>query len=293
MKIGITGANGFIGSHVVEECLSRGYEVSVFDKYFKEVPKGVKFFLGDIRDRSAVFEFVGLQDAVINLAGVLGTSEAVANPYPSVEVNILGGLNFLEACRYGNVRGVQIANGNYFMNNTYSITKNSIERFALMYNKEHGTKVAVVRGLSVYGEGQKHKPIRKIAPNFICKALRGEPIVIFGTGESVQDQVYVKDVARILVEAATNENVKYDKVYEAGTGVRTNVNQVAELVNRLTGNKAEIQHIPMRAGEDDNSIILGNPETLTELNLPPLTKIEDGYKTIIKWYSENYPWQKD
>jgi UDP-glucose 4-epimerase len=293
-KVAITGSSGFIGSHVIDECLKRKYEVTLIDRYGKrDFNKKCKFFLADVKDKSAINEVVGLVDGVINLAGVLGTSECVDNPYPAIETNIIGGLNVLQAIRAHKKRGVQIASGNWFMNNTYSITKNTLERFALMFNKEHKTQIAVVRGLSVYGPRQKHKPIRKIAPNFICKALRKEPIIVFGSGESIQDQVYVKDIAYILVEALFNENTRFDKVYEAGTGIKTTVNDVAVLVNRLAENPAGIKHIPMRPGEDDKSVILGKPDTLKELNIKPFTDIEEGYRKTINWYKGNYNWQKD
>jgi len=293
-KILITGANGFIGTHVKKELKKRGYGIIVYDRHIPE-KFDEDFWLGDVRDRNSLSEAIALSDGAINLAGILGTSETVDNPFPSAETNLMGGLNFLEACRQHKKRGVQITVGNHYMNNTYSITRSAIERFALMYNKEHGTKVAIVRGLSVYGEHQKHKPVRKIAPNFICKALRGEAITVFGSGNNIQDQIYVGDIAYILVEALLNENTKFDKIYEAGTGVKTSVNDIANLVNRLTDNQAGTEHIEMRAGEIDESIVLGNPETLKEL-LPndfKFTDLETGYRKTIAWYKENYTWQKD
>lgn len=298
MKVLILGGTGFIGSHVVQECLNRGFDVTIFDRSLHtplntlDLNK-VKFVLGDIRDKNSVNEAVYNCDRAINLSGILGTAETVDNPFPAVETNLLGGLNFLQACREHKKRAVQITVGNYFMLSTYPISKRALENFALMFNKEHGTQIAVVRGFSVYGEGQKHKPVRKIAPNFICSALRGEPIKIFGSGESIQDQIYVKDVARILVEALVSPNTKFDKIYDAGTGVRTTVNQIAELVNKLTDNKAGIEHIPMRKGEEDNSVILGKIETLSELNLGELTQIEEGYAKTIDWYRKNYNWRED
>lgn len=293
MKVLITGASGFIAKHTINECLARNYEVIAFDRKAKTYSPDCTLFLGDIRDRSAVNEAVSLCDVAINLAGILGTSENVANPFPAVETNIFGGLNFFDACRKHNKRGVQITVGNWFMYNTYSITKRALEKFAFMYNKEHGTKIAVVRGLSVYGECQSHKPIRKAVPNFICKALRGEPLTIFGSGQSVQDQVYVGDLAKVLVEAAVNPAVRYDKVYEVGTGIKTTVQDIAELINQLTGNTAGINYIPMRAGEEDFAEILGDPSTLKELGISGLTNIKSGYEKTIAWYRNNYPWHQD
>lgn len=309
MKVLVTGGLGFIGGHVVEELIKRNITPVVFDRFppksdndlrLPQVP--FEFFFGDIRDRNAVSEAVGFCDGAINLAGVLGTSETVDNPFPSAEANIMGGLNFLEACRQHKKKGVQIAVGNHFMNNTYAITKTTIERMALMYNKEHGTQIAVVRGLNVYGPRQKHKPVRKITPNFICQALRGEPIKIFGSGESVMDMIYVKDIAAILVDALFSHDI-YDKTFSAGCGVKTTVNDIANLINKIVGNmnlvsSAGVEHIDMRAGEVDNSIVLGEPETLLPLapeNIDhyPLLSLEEGMAKTIEWYKTNYPWQED
>ena len=293
MKILVTGASGFIGTHTVAECLRQGHEVMAFDRKQNCSMEGVVRFLGDIRDRHAVNEAVAGCDAGINLAGILGTSENVDNPFPAIETNIFGGINFFDACRKHDKSGVQITVGNWFMHNTYSITKRALEKFAAMYNKEHGTRIAVVRGLSVYGENQSHRPVRKAVPNFICRALRGEPLVIYGSGNSVQDQVYVKDLARVLVAAAVNPAVRYDKVYEAGTGVETTVNQIAEKINRIANNTSGIRHIAMRPGETDHAVIIGDPSTLQELEIGKLTGIDDGYAKTIAWYREYYPWHRD
>ena len=299
MRVCVTGGAGFIGGHVLEEIASRGITPVSFDRHIITDPIfkpscEYDFFLGDVRDRNAVNEAVSKCDGAINLAGLLGTSEAVDNPFPAMEANIVGGLNFLQACREHNKRGVQIAVGNHFMNNTYSITKTTVERFALMFNKEHGTKIAIVRGLNAYGQRQKHKPIRKITPNFITRALRGEAIKVFGSGESVMDMVYVKDLAKILVEALLSEKTVFDKIYSAGPGVRTTVNTIAETINTLTSNKNAVEHVTMRQGEDDNSIVLGDPTTLKEI-LPDFTfrPLEDGMKDSVEWYRKNYRWEAD
>lgn len=143
----------------------------------EEDRKDVQFFYGDVRDSGAVGEAIYHSDGVIHLAGVLGTQETVKNSLSSIETNILGSLNIFESCAHHNKKGVYIVVGNYWMNNSYSITKTTAERFALMYNKKMGTKIAVVRGLNAYGARQKDKPVRKITPNFILPALKNEKIL--------------------------------------------------------------------------------------------------------------------
>jgi UDP-glucose 4-epimerase len=233
--------------------------------------------LGDMRDAVAMTEAVAHADGVIHLAGVLGTQETISNPRPAAETNILGGLNVFEACAQYNVPLVNIAVGNYWMNNTYSITKNTMERFAAMMNKYRNTRISIVRALNAYGPRQvaaaPYGPskVRKIMPSFVCRALAGEPIEIYGDGEQVMDMIYVADVARVLVAALVEAEQGKLVSVEAGSGNPTTVNDIAEVVisevAEVTGKRVEVTHIPMRPGEDANSIVLGDPGTLAPLGM--------------------------
>jgi len=195
----------------------------------------------------------------------------------------MGGLNVFKAVRDYNVPAVYIAVGNHWMNNSYSITKTTAERFAFMANREWGTRIAVVRALNAYGPGQKAAPVRKIMPNLILPALRGEPIRIYGDGEQVMDMIFVEDVAEILVRALLTDHGTYDEVFEAGTGRATTVNDIAAEVVRQVG-KGVIEHVPMRPGEPEHSVVRGNPATLIPLRMPELVSLEDGLVPTIGYY---------
>lgn len=291
-KVLVTGGNGFIGQYVCENLEKQDIEPVVFDRH---VPQSTKYetALGDTRDFTAVMEAIGKTDGFIHLAGVLGTQETIEEPEPAVMTNIIGGLNvFRAAKRYGR-RGVYIAVGNHWMNNTYSISKTTAERFAFMYNAEHGTEIAVVRALNAYGPRQKPAPVKKIMPNFILPALEKKPIQIYGDGDQVMDMIYVQDVAEVLVRALLVNHGVYDSVFEAGTGRKTTVNDIARTVIsevRLQGIVNEsgnlVDHIPMRPGEPEHSTVLGNPETLAPLRFFPsdLTTLEDGVKETVAYY---------
>jgi len=291
----VTGGNGFIGRYVVELLIERGYEVSVFDTRWREPVPGAKLVLGDLRDSTAVTEAIAHADGAIHLAGVLGTQETISNPRPAAETNILGGLNILEACAQYNVPLVNIAVGNFWMQNTYSITKNTIERFVEMFNKNRGTRITTLRALNAYGPRQlaaaPYGPskVRKIMPSFVCRALSGQPIEVYGDGTQIMDMIYVGDVARALVNALehTNENGAITTVLEAGSGRATTVNDIAmtviEEVSRQTGSVSTLVHLPMRAGEDEHSIVLGHPDTLATIGLDgsDFVSLEEGVKRSV------------
>jgi len=281
----VTGGTGFIGRYVVENLIDKGYSPMAFDR--RGAYGYLNTFLGDTTDFSAVNEAVAISDGVIHLAGVLGTAETIDEPRPSIDTNIYGGLNVFQACRNYNKKCVYIAVGNHWMNNSYSITKTTAERFAYMFNKEHGTEIVVVRGLNAYGPGQKHTPVRKIIPNFIIPALQDKEITVYGDGSQIMDMIYVEDLADILVRALTVDHGIYDKAIEAGTGIRTSVQEIAETVIKLVG-KGSIKNVPMRPGEEENSVVLGKPETFRPLygKFPQLYTLEEGIKLAIPYYEE-------
>lgn len=296
----VTGGNGFIGRYVVEELQSRGYSVSVLDMRWREPLKGADLVLGDVRDATSINEAVNHADGIIHLAGVLGTQETIKNPRPAAEINILGGLNVLEACDSYNVPLVCISVGNFWMNNTYSITKSTIERFVEMYARFRGSRVSVVRALNAYGPRQlvsaPYGPskVRKVMPSFICRALSGEPIEIYGDGTQIMDMIHVRDVARILVNTLehTERNGAIRSVLEAGTGRETTVNDIASLVvgsvDRKTGTSPEVSHLPMRPGEDDRSVVIGDPSTLSVIGIDSssFTALEDGIDETVDYYRD-------
>lgn len=304
-KVLVTGGAGFIGSHVVDNLLERGITPVIFDHKNNEQASNspadgrCQYFFGDIKSFTDVSEAIALCDGVIHLAGVLGTQETINEPKPAVETNIIGGLNVFQAVKNYKIPAVYIAVGNHFENNSYSISKTTVERFAFMFNKEHGTKIAVVRGLNAYGPRQKEKPVRKIMPNFVLPALRNETITIYGDGNQVMDMIYVTDLADILVRALVVNHGVYDRVFEAGTGVETTVNDIAyEVTKQIFREKVNmglIFHAPMRPGETPGVKVLGNPETLIplyhdQIDIHPkyiLTDLKEGVKKTIEYY-KNY-----
>lgn len=288
-KILVTGGNGFLGHHVVNWLADRGYSVTIFDRFQKPMWRDdVNFFMGDIKDSEAVMEAVGKHDGSINLAGVLGTSENVTTPRESIESNILGAINYYEAIKRHGVPGVQITVGNHTWNNSYAVTKSTAERFALMYNKEFKTKIAVIRGLNVFGPYQLHHPVRKVVPTFILQAMENKNIEVYGDGQQLLDIIYVEDTAEILCRAIINDHGCYDMVMEAGLGKPITANYLAEKVIDFVGSESKVIHLPMRAGEPLRSVTVGDPATLKPLDYLPTTSFEDGLRKTVDWYKEHY-----
>lgn len=283
----VTGGQGFIGRHIVARLLARGLGVVVLDRVGGRLPSGVRFELGDVSDAAVVDALARECCGIINLAGVLGTSETVRHPHGTVQTNLLGALTVYEAARAYGCRVAQVTVGNHFMDNPYAITKSAAERFAFHANARHGTQIAVVRGLNAYGEGQKDAPVRKIIPNFVLPALRGDDLIIFGDGEQRMDMIYVGDLAEILVRALTMDHGVYDRALEAGTGVAPTVNMIAaRVLAAVPSTRSRVVHVPMRAGEPERSVVVGDPRTLEPLGLraEDLLTLDEGLARTVAFY---------
>lgn len=298
MSVLVTGGTGFIGRYVIEELHARDYHTVQFDRHAR-AGEGIggpnDVFLGDVMDDVAVTEAFAHCDSFIHLAAVLGTQETISNPLPAARSNLLGGLNVLQAAAQYGTPGVYIGVGNHWMNNTYSITKTMIERFVGMYNNDRGTKINIVRAMNAYGPRQvpcsPYGPakVRKITPSFVCRALRGHDIEIYGDGEQVSDMIYVSDVARALVlamEQAVRGAVL--PVVEVGPEQNNTVNEVAELIVELAGSRSRITHVPMRPGEIPGATVIADISTLGSVGMSPadFVPLRRGMSNTVDYFRE-------
>ena len=161
MKTLVTGGAGFIGSWIRRELIARGHQVLVLDHQDRrhQLADGEEFFLGDVRDATAVTEAAAHVDGIIHLAAVLGTQETISNPRPSAETNILGSLNVFEAAAQYNLPVVYAGVGNHAFRligtGCYTITKSAAEDLARMYNLyRDGGRITLVRPVNAYGPGR-------------------------------------------------------------------------------------------------------------------------------------------
>jgi nucleoside-diphosphate-sugar epimerase len=295
----VTGGAGFIGGHVCAELAVRGHEPVVFDRSGRG---DGAVMLGDVRDATAVTELAAHVDGIIHLSGLLGTQEMVANPRPAVDTNICGGINVLEAAAQYRIPVVVPGVGNHFMDNTYAITKTTIERFAAMYARERGVPVNVVRMVNAYGPGQSvsapYGPgkVRKIVPAFVCRVLTGAPVEVYGDGGQVSDMVWVGDAARALVSALERAaaGVVFDRVVECGPAQHATVMQVAQSVCKAAAglgfDPPEIVCLLMRPGETSGVDVTADSSTLELVGMDPATlrPLEDGLAETVAWYVRHW-----
>jgi len=310
-KVLVTGGTGFIGWYVVQTLLEDGHGVLVFDHNSPGTLRGtpqdrVEIFHGDVRDATSVTEAAAHVDGIIHLAAVLGTQETITNPRPSAETNILGSLNVFEAANQYDLPVVYAGVGNHWMRDhgagSYTISKTAVEDFARMFNKFRKGKISVVRPVNAYGPFQSiaepygHSKVRKIMPSFICRALVGDDIELYGGGVQVSDCVYVGDVARTFVNALKYTRENGPETFGVGPTKSHTVREVADIVLNAAapyaiGPRSKIVDLPMRPGEVPNSSVTADTSKLHLLGLDPdkdFVTLEAGISLTTQYYAYNW-----
>jgi UDP-glucose 4-epimerase len=237
VRVGVTGGAGFIGRATCRSLFDAGHEPLVLDR---------------ASGWNVMHDPLPACDAVIHLAGVLGTHELFDRPQTAVDVNVSGTLRVLEACREQGARYVGITMPPVF-ESIYTATKVCATRLASAYHHSFGVPVSHVRAFNAYGPGQAHGPghPQKILPTFATEAWAGRPLPIWGDGEQTVDLVHVDDLGRMLAQAVDFGD---DETFDGGTGRPLTVNQVAREVLLAASSSAGTMHLPMRRGETPTRI---------------------------------------
>ena len=279
MRVLVTGSSGFIGKHLTAELISRGHQVTPFDRPHC-----------DVRDPDALNLAATGCDAVINLAGMLGTPELFGYEHAAAQVNVLGAINVYDTAAALRIPVVQIGTGHKGQPNPYAITKAAAEDIGLARAGWSGEKITVVRAFHVYGPGQipgpPHGPasVHKFFPTFACRALTSMPLQLCGGGGQLIDPVHVTEVAQVLADAITGP---YGEVIEAGCGKPFTVREIAADIaidlwpDTAPGVRSVVyaRDAPARAGEpQDAEVIAASPVCVNEW--PYLVKETAG------WYRE-------
>ena len=305
----VTGGAGFIGSHLVDKLISRGYSVVVLDNFhsgkiesFREILGRASFEVieGDIRDRKAVREAMDGVDAVVHLAALIDVEESVNNPLETRDVNVNGTLNVLnEAVRSG-VRKLLFASstavygeGNplpleeeHSLNpiSPYAASKVSAEYYCKAFNNCYGLSTVVLRFFNVYGPGQKHSSYSGVITKFLQNALRDEPLVVYGDGKQTRDFIHIDDVVDATVLALEKANSK-GETFNVCTGKPTSVNGLVEIVKEIIEKDLKVSYDKPRKGDIKNNY--GDPSKAEKiLGFKAETSLREGLERLRDSYSD-------
>ncbi|WP_028310064.1 NAD-dependent epimerase/dehydratase family protein [Derxia gummosa] len=288
MKSVVIGGAGFVGRAVCNELVARGDTVIALDPsppHKGSLAEGVQHMTGDVLDKASLRPALEGADEVYLLAARLGTSELETELRTAIHTNVLGAINVFEAAVEARVPRAFLASKPSVWLNVYTITKFAAEQSARLLTRYHPIGISVLRYLNIYGPGQKLYPVRKVLPIFAAQALRGLPLQVYGEGDQTVDMLFVDDAARLTVDVM---RAPFDgEVHDCGTGVEMTVLEVARAVNEHFGNRAGIQHVPMRKGETPHTRLVANLDPLRRLLGDDLrfTPWPKALATSLDWYA--------
>jgi nucleoside-diphosphate-sugar epimerase len=306
----VTGAAGFIGSHLAERLLDEGHHVTGIDCFVPYYPRHIK--QANLLDlcKNPRFEFLPLDlrsddlaealstvDTVFHLAAMPGLTASWSEFETYMTCNLLATQRLLEAARNSplttfvhastsSVYGKE-ATGNEDtpLNpiSPYGATKLAAERLALAYHAEFKVPSIVLRYFSVYGPRQRPDMGYH---TFISKVLNGEPVTVFGDGEQTRGNTYVDDCVEATLLAACRG--KPGEVYNVGGGEARSVLWVLNTIEDITGERARIQHAPRRAGDQQHTIA-DISKMRRDFGYEPRTSLRDGLTAQIEWQCRQVP----
>lgn len=306
-RVLVTGAGGFIASHLVERLLHEGARVRAFVRYnsrdeagfLREVKaqEGLEIVAGDLRNMGAVESAVEGIETVFHLGAVISIPYSYVNPVEVVESNVTGTLNVLMACRkwgvervvhtstsevYGTARVVPIDESHPLQGQSpYSASKIGADKLAESFWDAYSLPVVTVRPFNTYGPRQS---ARAVIPTIVSQALLRE-VVHLGNLEARRDFTYVDDTVEGFMMAAITEGIE-GVVVNLGTGEDISVREVAETIIALTGRKVRIEVEEERMRPERSEVmrlVSDNRLAREKIGWRPEVSLEDGLRKTIDW----------
>lgn len=313
-KVLVTGAEGFIGSHLTEMLVEQGADVTALvqynsfnnwgwiDSFDENTKKQIKVITGDIREYDNVKRMVKGQDVVFHLAALIAIPYSYLSPMAYIRTNVEGTANVLEACRdydiekivhtstsetYGTALYVPIDESHPMQGQSpYSASKIGADKIAESYYRSFGTPIATMRPFNAYGPRQS---ARAVIPTIISQILAGKEAIKLGALTPTRDFNYVKDLAAAFIAIAESDKT-IGEVINAGSNFEISIEELAKLIMNLIGKEVKIlcDEERMRPDKSEVNRLWADNRKIKELTgWQPGYTLEEGLKETIEWVKEN------
>ena len=310
----VTGGAGFIGSHVADLYLANGYDVTILDNFAsgrrENVPASARLVELDLTSADAA-ELIrdGRFDVISHLGAQIDVRKSVMNPMYDASINVVGTLNVVEAVRasgratrfifsstggalYGDfVTPPNIEDYPKDPESPYGIAKLSAELYLAYYARVHRIDTVALRYANVYGPRQDPHGEAGVVAIFCNRILTGQPLTVFGDGSQTRDYVFVKDVARANLAAATRDLPAAGRLdargFNIGTGVETSVVALAEALQKSAESSVPVHFAPARPGEQQRSAVSVD-KAKESLGWKPEVDLHEGLEETFSFFAERF-----
>ncbi|MDX2544691.1 SDR family NAD(P)-dependent oxidoreductase [Streptomyces sp. WI04-05B] len=315
VTVAVTGAEGFIGSHLVEALVATGHRVRAMAQYNsfssygwletlpQDVMDGVEVVLGDVRDAGSVQHLLTGTEAVYHLAALIAIPYSYQAPHSYVATNVTGTLNVLEAVRrlgiprmvhtstsetYGTAQTVPITEDHPINTQSpYAASKAGGDRLADSYHASFGTQVVTLRPFNTFGPRQS---MRAVIPTVIGQVAAGERTIALGDLRPTRDFLFVKDTAQAFLAAGTAPaEAVVGRTFNAGTGGEISVGDLVTLVGKLMGAELEVREDAQRirpAASEVMRLVCDASRLRAATGWEPAHSLQEGLEQTIRFFSD-------
>ncbi len=297
----VTGGAGFIGANFVRAALAAGYEVTVLDNFSQGTEAYVeglpmRLVRGDILDRDLVAQEVADHSMVVHLAAQTGVPSSLDDPRRDCEINVIGTLNILEACRVSNgeSRRFVFASSNAPLGrqkppatedkaplpvSPYGASKLAGEAYCLAYQGSWGIETVALRFGNVYGPFSAHKG--SVVAKFIKDLNAAGRVTIDGSGEQTRDFIYAEDLCDALLLAL--KRPASGEIFQIATGIETSIAELARHLSSVAKRDLQVAHAPARIGDvQRNYSLIAKARQI--LGWEPKTSLAEGLVRTYRWF---------
>lgn len=297
----VLGANGFIGSHLVDQLLSEGHFVRCFDRYrpgdkfyADEKNSSIEIFPGDFLNKSSLENALEGIEYVFHFISTTTPITSENDPSIDIETNIPMSIVLFNLCVEKNIKRIIFAStggaiyGNVPTNDLiseevypkpvspYAIGKLTIENYLRYFNTKHGLNYLVLRISNPYGPRQNTSGGQGVIPIFLEKVKNNEPITIYGDGTMVRDYVFVEDVAQ-MISGCFDKNIEKNGIYNIGSGQGNSVNDLVNIVRSVSEKELVTNH-KETPSTFVNHITLDVAKFKMDFNLTATTDLDEGIR---------------
>ncbi len=316
-RILVTGSDGFIGSHLTEKLVRKGYSVKAFilynsfnswgwlDHLPEKIKNNVEVFAGDVRDPFGVNTAVKGCDVVLHLAALIAIPYSYHSPATYIDTNINGTLNLLQASKehniekivhtstsevYGTAQFVPITEEHPLQGQSpYSASKIGADQIALSFFTSFDVPVTTIRPFNTYGPRQS---LRAVIPTIISQIAKGDQQIKLGAISPTRDFNYVDDITDAFIKIAESDNTA-GKTYNAGSNFEISIGETAELIAQIMNKKIEIisDEIRLRPEKSEvNRLWADNTKLMNQTDWSPkysgINGFKKGLEQCVKWYTD-------